>query len=148
MENLGKYIGLLKQYKLKNTVQRCAVLKVLDIKNRPLSIEEIYKFLIQEDVSINLSTVFRILESFVKVGITNKISVGQEQRSLYEWSRGGHKHYFFCIGCREMFAIDACPIKLFEDAVKEHLQCQITGHKFELSGYCMACSLKEENPSL
>lgn len=136
------YIQLLKKTGLKSTKHRLSILKILNESPQPISAEDIFLKLKSKEVSINLSSVYRILDAFVEKGIAIKSSVDGCDMSLFEASHGEHLHHFICQGCRKMMLISGCPLEGYEKLLQDMLGCEITGHKLEIYGYCRDCMKK------
>ncbi|NCB52937.1 MAG: transcriptional repressor, partial [Clostridia bacterium] len=69
---------------VKKTKQRACVLSVLEDSDTPLSAMEICKLTQSEDFSVWLSTVYRILELFVKENVAVKTTLSDGEMALYE----------------------------------------------------------------
>jgi Fur family ferric uptake transcriptional regulator len=129
---------LFKQQGLKKTQGRNAVLDVLTSSKRPLTYDEVFLCLINKNISINISTVYRILETFADKGMVSKLNGGENNRSLYELAGIEHRHYFFCVNCREMYPINICPLGSIEEDLKTR-HFEVYAHKLEISGVCSEC---------
>ncbi len=127
---------------LKKTKQRQCVLSVLEQAKKPLSAMEIGSLIEKEDGSIWLSTVYRVLELFVKENVAVKTVLSDSEKAFYELNRNEHKHYAVCLNCHKVVTIGACPL---EGLAPEHMHddFQITGHKLEIYGYCKDCKEKD-----
>jgi Fur family ferric uptake transcriptional regulator len=139
LDNKNKSEDMLKKEGLKKTQGRNAVLDILTATNKPLTYDEVFLALINKNISINVSTVYRILEMFANKGMVTKINGGENNRSFYELSRNGHRHYFFCVNCREMFPISNCPMGSLVEELKNIMQFEVFDHKLEVSGVCRDC---------
>jgi len=127
---------------LKSTKRRTSILEMLENSSQPLSAEDIFLRLKESEVSINISTVYRILETLTARGFLLKNTIMGDVRSLYELNRHEHKHHFVCLGCKLVIPISGCPLHAYEKVLQEQMGCEIQGHKLELFGYCSACRLK------
>lgn len=126
MENtLDNYTTLLKNTGLKSTRHRLSILKILNESPQPISAEEIFLQLKSMDVSINLSSVYRILDAFVEKDIAVKTSVDGCEMSLFEAKHAEHLHHFICQGCRKMVLISGCPLESYERLLQNELGCEI-----------------------
>ncbi|MDR3353571.1 MAG: transcriptional repressor [Synergistaceae bacterium] len=123
---------------VKRTRQRQEVLAVLENSPSPLNAEEIFSLAKKNDGSIWLSTVYRILDLFVKKGIVTKASAMNSAFAIYEMNRYQHKHYAVCIGCRKVIQMDNCPMEKFTPRLDDG-DFRVTGHKVEIYGYCKDC---------
>lgn len=119
---------------LKRTRQRQCVLSVLEHASSALSVPEIYSRIQEERNMICLSTIYRILDSFMKKGVAIRISPMNSSMAVYELNRFQHKHYAVCMGCRKMF-----PISLEHLLPKVDNDFHVLGHNLEIYGYCKHC---------
>lgn len=138
------YMVMLKNTGLKSTKQRLSILKILNESPQPVSAEEVFLQLKSRDVSINLSSVYRILDVFTEKGLAVKSSVDGCEMSLFEARHAEHLHHFICQGCRKMVLISGCPLESYEKLLQNELGCEITGHKLEIYGYCKDCMKKSQ----
>ncbi|WP_037372391.1 Fur family transcriptional regulator [Anaerovorax odorimutans] len=134
--------NLLKDSGLKNTKHRVAVLKFLKNVKQPVNAEEIYYHLIENNISINLSTVYRTLETLYNKELLLKHIVTDEKKALYEYNNKAHKHFLVCISCKKMLSIENCPLGDYEKFLEEKTDFIITGHKLNIYGYCPECQKK------
>lgn len=133
----------LKHSGLKNTKSRRIILDILDQSNQPISAERISLELEKMKVSINLSTVYRTLETLSDKNLITKLSILDENRTLFEYNRKVHRHYLVCIKCKKILTIMACPIESYEKALEDETGFKIVGHKLYLYGYCPECQSKK-----
>ncbi len=133
------YEGLLKSNGLKNTRRRNSILEVLASQYQPVTVDQVFMELHKNDVSINISTVYRILETLVAKGLVLKTNIFGASKSLFELNQMIHKHNFICIGCKQMFAVDDCPFEQYGELLETRMGFQVTGHKLEVYGYCQNC---------
>jgi Fur family ferric uptake transcriptional regulator len=126
---------------IKRTKQRERVLAVLERADRPISAAEIYGQTERAGEAIWLSTVYRILELFVKKGIVTKWVVMNSETALYEINRFRHKHYAVCISCHKIITMDNCPMERFIPKLEDQ-DFRVMGHNLELYGYCKDCGSK------
>ena len=123
---------------LKKTKPRESVLSVLEHAKRPLSAMEICAEVEKDGEGAWLSTVYRILELFVKKGVVVKIAVMNNETALYELNRFQHKHYAVCLGCRKILTMDNCPMEKFIPKIQDS-EFHVLGHNLEIYGYCKDC---------
>ena len=126
---------------LKKTKAREGVLSVLEGADKPLSAMEIYAEIKKNGESAWLSTVYRILELFVKKGVVVKIAIMNNEMAHYELNRFQHKHYAVCLGCHKIISMDNCPMEKFIPKIEDD-NFHVIGHNIELYGYCGKCSSK------
>jgi Fur family transcriptional regulator, ferric uptake regulator len=124
---------------LKNTKSRNLVYNILEGSDLPITAEQVFLKLKENESSINLSTVYRVLEVFVSKEIALKSSMTESSTALFELNRREHKHHLVCVSCRKMFSIDGCPFEELEKHLHENMDFDVTGHRLEIYGYCRNC---------
>lgn len=139
MDNVINFSDLLKSKGLKVTKHRTSVLEVLSKNNQPLSAEEIYSKLKENSISINLSSIYKILDSLSTKNVISKCILGDDNRTYYEMNTSEHKHHLICKTCKEVFPINDCPLCIYEKHLKEDMDFDITEHRLEIYGYCKDC---------
>lgn len=128
-------------YGLKKTKPRDSVLFVLEHAKKPLSAMEICSEIEKKGDTAWLSTVYRILDLFVKKGVAVKMTIMNTEMAVYELNRFQHKHYAICLGCHKILSMENCPMEKFTPKIKD-TNFQVTGHNLEVYGYCSECSTK------
>ena len=134
--------NILKTEGLKSTKHRREIISYIEKSEQPLSAEQIYFELKKNSSSINLSTVYRILNVLTIKKIVNKSDY--DEKFLYEINKNEHSHHFICSECKRMFKIDNCPLEKYEKTIQENLGFDITGHKLEIYGLCRNCKLNNK----
>ena len=132
----------LKRKGLKNTKRRAAILEILERQPQPVTAGQIFMELSRLKVPTSLSTVYRELDSLVANSLVVKAKINESEKAFYEYNRMVHKHYLICLGCKKMIAIDACPLKPFEEKLEKQTHFRITDHRLNLYGYCPECQAK------
>ncbi len=132
----------LKKNGMKSTRHRVAILAILINKDQPVSAEKIFFEMQQMAIAINLSTVYRNLDALAEKGLVTKLSLAGDNRAVYEYKQTGHRHYLICLGCREILALEHCPIKGYADQIENETDYEIVGHQLDLYGYCKKCRKK------
>jgi Fur family ferric uptake transcriptional regulator len=129
----------LKNSGLKTTKSRKAILDILIKSNQPMAAEEIFLALKEEQLTINLSTVYRTLESLENKDLVTKISIMDDDRMLFEYNKSGHRHYLVCVTCKKIVTVQNCPLGSYERTLENETHFNIIGHKLYLYGYCEDC---------
>jgi Fe2+ or Zn2+ uptake regulation protein len=138
MENGNDHLKeYLRSYGLSATNQRISVLKVLDRRTDHPTAERIFEDVRKNNDQISLATVYNVLSSFAKSGITKEIFV-EPGRSRFDPRTDPH-HHFFCRICGKVFDIDVeCSISKLDS---------FDGNKIEtvhgiIHGICKDCMNK------
>ena len=129
----------LKSSGLKTTKSRKAILDILIRSDQPMAVEQIFLILKEKKIDINLSTVYRTLESLENKDLVTKISIMNDDRMLFEYNQLGHRHYLVCINCKKILTVQHCPLGPYERTLEDETHFSIIGHKLYLYGYCENC---------
>jgi Fur family ferric uptake transcriptional regulator len=133
---------LFQQQGIKNTKSRNIIYDILVNLKAPISAEEIFMLVKGTECTINLSTVYRILELFVEKGIILKSIMHDKNKALYEINSMEHKHNIVCLCCKQTFPMKECPFGELEKSIEEKMGFDVRGHKLEIYGYCNYCKAK------
>lgn len=119
---------------MRMTKQREAILHLFKQSSKPQSAEMIMAKL--KNQTMNLSTVYRTLETFFDQGLISKSTI--DQTSYYYYNKKDHHHYMICLNCHKMIEVD-CHLSHFADDVAQTHGFEITHHDMTLYGYCREC---------
>lgn len=131
---------LLKSAGLKSTPHRLHVYETLKSSPVSMTAEQIYQDLSSKTHAINLSTIYRILDSFVEKQLLTRSFLLDDSKALYEINSQVHRHYLICTSCRRKVSIDTCPLHRLEEELASETGFRIEAHRLELYGICPACS--------
>jgi len=126
----------------KLTSQRKEILRVLIRARNHLSAKEVFDRLRKIFPNISFDTVYRNLTTLEELNIIDRLDFG-DGRSRYELKRGQkHHHHMICLNCGGTWEIDGCPMEYISYSNQMPQNFKITGHRFELFGYCRHCHEK------
>lgn len=136
MKTLDKVYQHIKQTGVRITPHMRLVLNTIISYQEPIDAKYIYDK-IQDNTSINLSTIHRILDKLHYVQILD--IVYGEKSALYELSSQfiPHHHHFTCIQCHRIIDIDICMMKPILESITS-IGTPIS-HSFEIQGICTQC---------
>lgn len=123
---------------IKRTRQRESVLSILENSEKPLSAADIYSEMEKNGETAWMSTVYRVLELFIKHDMVIKTNVMNHEMAVYELNRFEHKHYAVCINCHKMISMDNCPMDKSIPELEDN-GFRVMGHNLEIFGYCKDC---------
>ena len=132
---------LLKDFNLKSTKNREIVIDIITNSILPQSAEDIYKITTSQKHNINLSTVYRTLNTLSDKGILIK-QVRQDSRAYFQLNRHEHKHILICNSCHKEQPIDNCPFEGINKKIAKDTGFIITSHNIEIYGICPNCAKK------
>lgn len=128
--------------------------KIIDIlkgANKSVNVQYIYDMLNKEndfeknDISkknkVNLSTVYRCINSLCKENIISK-EIRNDKNAYYTLNNNSHIHELTCDICKKTILLDECPITTISKQIKDKTGFNITNHSVCLNGICKKCSKK------
>lgn len=126
----------------RSTVQRRAVLRVLERTSRPLCAEELHQRLREEHPRIGLSTVYRTLSLLCRFGAAHKVRRG-DGASRYLPGASGPVQCAHCKACGEVIEFDESlsdylALQVERDSGFVADSCELTLH-----GLCTSCTISE-----
>ena len=127
---------------LKNTKSRLAILEILEKSAQPVSAEQVFLELKNKNISANLSTVYRTLDTLAEKRLATKLQLTGDSRTLFEYNRMAHKHYLICLECKKITPIESCPLGNYVKELAKETDYAISGHKLDIYGYCPECRKK------
>ena len=146
---MEKARDVLHAYHIRVTRTSEQVLLLLQQSRCPVTVDDLYIKLRGMGINSNISTVYRVIERFWEKGLINKHAYMADGKNLYELAGEEHHHYFRCLQCGRLWAVDTCPMEEFIREWSHRSKVQVTGHKLELSGYCEKCLKKQQmNPDI
>lgn len=130
----------LKQKGIKITRGRVEILNILKNSQNSLCAEKIYQINRDNNININLSTVYRTLELFEEKQITEKITLN-DGVFAYKLRGKTHRHYLECDICHKEVEIP-CPMSQIEEMVQNTTGFTLTNHDLIMKGICKDCKKK------
>ncbi len=137
----------LKALGLRLTPQRSHILAVLKAAGKPISAYDIYSQLKSTFPHISIDTVYRNLTMFTTIGVALQINLQNSASALFEYQGERHHHHAVCIRCGKNICVEACPgtPEFGYPAGEEGFQ--VTGHAFEVYGFCSECQKQGTYPA-
>ncbi len=124
---------------LKVTKSRIAIYKALEKKDYPCTAEELSKDIIDED--INLSTIYRTLNSFTEKGLV-KLEVNERKENVFSLEKDEDKHILVCKCCHKRVPIEGCPYHKVNKKIEKETGFLIEDQNTEIYGLCPDCQKK------
>jgi len=131
----------LKQAGLKTTRPRLKVLSVLENSEvRHMAAEDVYKILLEENQSIGLATVYRVLTQLEAAGlvIRNKFEGGS---AVFELNDESHHDHMVCVSCGDVAEFFDERIETQQEKVAREHDFIIHDHALTLYGTCKTCTM-------
>ncbi len=135
---------ILATHQLKYSRQREALIQLLQQEEYPMTIDQIVDKLKQAKNPMNLSTVYRIVESLYEHDIIEKNYSSISNSTLIQLHTPHHQHYLICQECHKMFPLDNCPMHEIVESIEEYKNFKVISHNLEIIGICEACQNKTQ----
>ncbi|MFC4769105.1 Fur family transcriptional regulator [Effusibacillus consociatus] len=129
-------LQLLKNKGYKYTGKREKMIRIFDRENRYLSAKDLLEYMQDEYPGLSYDTIYRNLTLFEKMDILEATELGGERIYRFRCSTDEHHHHLICLSCGKARHIRSCPL---DAMLGQPEQFTITGHKFEIYGYCGEC---------
>lgn len=132
-------------YKLTN--QRKAVLEVISQnREKHLSTDEIFGEVKKKYPNMGLSTVYRTMQLFEKIGLVQHISLddGRMRYQMANPEETHDHHHLICEICGDVIDVQEDMLELFEEKVFLKKGFKVTNHRVTVFGICKNCLDKQE----
>ena len=145
---------IFRNHGLKVTKSRIAIYKALEKKEYPCTAEELSKDIVDED--INLSTIYRTLNSFTDKGLV-KLEVNERKENVFSLEKAEipffhphvfslekdeDKHILVCKCCHKRVPIEGCPYHKVNEKIEKETGFLIEDQNTEIYGLCPDCRKK------
>jgi Fur family ferric uptake transcriptional regulator len=123
------------------TAQRTLLLELLRKSGGHLDADELYQRARKKNSRISLSTVYRNLQLFKKLGLIEEHHFDEEHHH-YEVKSGAEHQHLLCINCGKVVEF-ACPLsRKFRDNIGKKYDFDITDVEVRMTGLCSSCRSK------
>jgi len=120
------------------TAQRALLLKLLRQSGGHLDADELYLRARRKNSRISLSTVYRNLQLFKKLGLIEEHHFDEEHHH-YEVKSGAEHQHLLCIGCGKVVEF-ACPLsREFGNNIGKQYDFDISDVEVRMTGLCSSC---------
>ena len=120
------------------TIQRRAVIEALIAAGTHLTIADIQRYTETRGVGFDTSTVYRILEKLVDLGLVGRTDVGASG-VVYELIVNDPHHHLICLGCGSIIRIPDTTFDQLRQQVLTQFEFQPRLDHIAIFGYCHAC---------
>lgn len=136
-ERVSEFIDRSKELGIKVTPQRIAIYKELASTDQHPSTETIYKKIKDYYPNISLTTVYRTLETFEKLGLISVVNV-LYNAARYDANLSPH-HHIVCTECKKVEDVYDESLNNLDISNKTLGDYKVEGYSLLLSGVCQSC---------
>jgi Fur family ferric uptake transcriptional regulator len=124
----------LKEAGLKITSPRVKILSLLQRpENQHISVEDLYKKLLEQGDEVGVATVYRVLNQFDDAGIVTRHHF-EGGKSVFELANQEHHDHLVCLTCGEVIEFNDDLIENQQKLIAEKYGIKLTNHSLYLFG--------------
>ena len=123
---------------LRVTNQRALILEIIRHGQGHLDADEIYRRARQKYPRLSLSTVYRALQKFKKLGLVEEVHF-DEGHHHYEVKPSSKHHHLVCLGCGKVIEFRYPLSHYVKRKVTEAKNFDIVHTEVHVTGYCSKC---------
>ena len=121
---------------LRATSQRALILEI--IRRGHLDADEIYRQARAKQPNISLSTVYRTLRMFKKLGLVEELHFDEEHHH-YEVKPSAEHHHLVCLSCGKIMEFEYPLSPKMKRNIAREKGFEVTGVEIRMTGYCSKC---------
>jgi Fur family zinc uptake transcriptional regulator len=137
--NVDAALEILKEEGYKYTGKREEMIRIFAKEKRYMSAKDLLDFMKEEYPNLSFDTIYRNLSLFSELGILEETELSGERKYRFQCSESHHHHHLICMNCGKTKHLKACPLDGMLGTPEGFV---ITGHKFEIYGYCQDCHVQ------
>lgn len=123
---------------LRVTNQRALLLEIIRQGEGHLDAFELYRRARERQPRLSLSTVYRALQKFKKLGLVEEVHF-DETHHHYEVKPSSEHHHLVCLGCGRVIEFHYPLARQVKRNVPEAKDFDIIGTELRMTGYCSRC---------
>lgn len=123
---------------LRVTNQRALLLDIIRQGGGHLDAFELYRRARKKQPRLSLSTVYRALQKFKKLGLVEEVHF-DENHHHYEVKPSAEHHHLVCLGCGRVIEFNYPLARQVKQNLPEAKDFDITGTEVRMTGYCSQC---------
>lgn len=120
------------------TNQRTLLFEIIRRGRGHLDADEVYQQARQKYPRLSLSTVYRTLQLFKKLGLVEELHL-DETHHHYEVKPSTEHHHLVCLGCGRVIEFRYPLSRHVKRNVPEAKDFEIAGTEIRMTGYCSRC---------
>ena len=125
------------------TSQRALILEIIRRGQGHLDADEVYRRARQKQPRLSLSTVYRTLQAFKRLGLIEEVHF-DEAHHHYEVKPPAQHHHLVCLGCGRIIEFRYPLARYVKRNVAEAKGFDITSTEVRMTGYCPKCRQERE----
>ena len=139
--SINGFISRCKDLSIKVTPQRVAIYRELANTDQHPSAESIYQKIRNYYPNISLTTIYRTLETFEKLGLISVVNI-LYNAARYDANLEPH-HHLVCIACKKVEDYYDNSLMNLDISKKNLANYKVLGYTIQLNGICKDCRRKK-----
>ena len=123
---------------MRATSQRALILEIIRQGEGHLDADEVYRRAREKQPHLNLSTVYRNLQKFKKLGLVEELHF-DESHHHYEVKPSAEHHHLVCLGCGRVIEFGIPLRRYLKRNVSEAKDFDLIDTEVRITGYCSKC---------
>jgi len=123
---------------LRVTNQRALILEIIRHGQGHLDADEVYRRARERQAQFSLSTVYRTLRLFRKLGLVEEVHF-DEAHHHYEVKPPAEHHHLVCLGCGQVIEFHYPLSRYIKRNVPEAKDFKVIETEIRMTGYCPKC---------
>lgn len=132
-------IDELRQKGLRMTPQRMMIVAAIENSTNHISAEEIYAQVTEKYPNVNISTIYRTLDTLEELKLVTKTDLG-DGRVRYHPADKGHHHHLVCRECGAIIDLDEKAIMGLQETLLREYNFIAELRHLGISGRCVKCN--------
>lgn len=120
------------------TNQRALILEIIRHGRGHLDADEVYRRARQKQPRLSLSTVYRTLQAFKRLGLIEEVHF-DEAHHHYEVKPSSEHHHLVCLGCGKIIEFHYPLARYVKKNVSGAKDFDIVSTEVRMTGYCPQC---------
>ena len=130
--------GKLSELGYRITPQRLMIISAIENSDHHISAEEIYAQVVSKYPHINISTIYRTMETLKALGLVTETDLG-EGRLRYHPAGKGHHHHLVCTECGNLIDLDESALSPLNDTLLKDYGFIADLKHLAIFGRCVKC---------
>ncbi len=123
---------------LRITKQRALILEIIRRGHGHLDADEVYRQAREKQPRLSLSTVYRALQKFKKLGLVEELHF-DDAHHHYEVKSASEHHHLVCLGCGRVIEFRFPVAHYIKKNVAGLKKFEIIDTEIRMTGYCSEC---------
>lgn len=134
-------VNELRERGLRMTPQRRLIIAVVESSNNHISAEEIFARVTEKYSDVNISTIYRTLDTLEELKLVTKIDLG-DGRVRYHPAHKGHHHHLVCHECGAVIDLDEKALVDLQEMLLRDYNFVADLRHLGITGTCVRCNRK------